>query len=71
MPKLTEQLYFIRTSISHSYEGGSSGCAVPKLYQAGQARRVTRQKNKNPIYPADGPWEMVPVSFVEGEAIKE
>lgn len=67
--KNTEQLYFIRTSISHYYEAGSGAYAVPKLYQEGQAKRIVKQKNKPPPHPNDGYSEMVPVTISEGKGI--
>lgn len=71
MPYLSkEPLYFLRTAISHYYEAGSGSHAVPKLYQYGPAKRVMDKKNQRPIHSMDGAWEMVPVTFVEGDPIK-
>ena len=59
----------IRTSKSHWYKGasGTSG-ATPKLYSKGQAEAWCRKFNKHPPHPDDGPYEVVPVQLVFGEA---
>ncbi len=66
---IKEELYFIRTSISHYYAKGSGSFATPKLYQKGQAMRWAKAWNKLPRLPSDGPWEVIPAIISYGEPI--
>lgn len=66
------EFYLIRTSISHSYKPATGTYATPKLYSRGVALRVARDQNTDyNIHPSDGPWEVVPVTLMIGDPIKD
>lgn len=70
MAKLDQQYYFVRTSISHHYDSGSGAWATPKLYTKNGAEKSLRYKQSFSVHPLDGPWEMIPVTFILGAPVE-
>lgn len=60
----------IRTSKSHFYQSGS-GQRLPKLYRLGDAKRFLTDNAKFYDRERGDNWEIVPVTLVFGEPLKQ
>ena len=69
MPRIADEYFMIRTSLSQYYKAGSGKFATPKLYRRSDAVRWCNKFNTHPVHPTDGPWEVVPVTLVFGAPI--